>query len=112
MADPAAANQAHSHIPVPSSAMKRPAMRSSQANMRQSLAPGTARASVAGLNASQQSSQEGSYGQGSLGGPARRSTMSMNRASVAGDGGMSGGRGDGGMYGRTPSGARGVPPGR
>src|SRR5688572_211596 len=94
-ADPAHGNQAPmSHIPLPSSAMKRPAMRSSHTNLRQSLAPGTqfgvSRMSVAGggLSASQQSSSQASQDggvavQGSLSGPARRSTM-VNRASVQG----------------------------
>lgn len=68
-----------------------------------------------GLNASQQSSgqasQDGAVSQGSLSGPARRSTMAVNRGSVQGEGLMtSGSRGDGGMYGRTPSG-RVNPPG-
>lgn len=105
----------HSSIPVPSSVMKKPAVRS-LAGSRMSMAPSHFQTNLAanqyinrqstmpsngGLGMSHSSSQEGFQ---------RRSTLAPNR----GDGGhaqgtMSGSRGDGGMYGRTPQTMRSVP---
>lgn len=57
-----------------------------------------------GLGMSHSSSQDGGFAGG-----ARRSTIMTSRADVGGGGAMSGSRGDGGIYGRTPQTGRVIP---
>ena len=105
----------HSSIPVPSSVMKKPAART-LGSSRMSMAPSQPQVPLQTAQNPMRLSTMPSSGNlaGNTGishsnsqeGLQRRSTLAPNRGD---QGPMSGNRGDGGMYGRTPQTMRSIP---